>query len=84
MLQGTSSKQPVRKDGAYLKQQLLLCHLKCISGPVAYSQDLKMREWWLHRNLRNLMIFNIYAQTVSRIPCMLKLCLGFLVCSNCV
>ena len=29
-------------------------------------------EWWLHKgiiNLRNLVIFNIYAQTVSRIPC---------------
>ena len=29
-------------------------------------------EWWLHKgvlNLRNLMIFNIYAQTVSEIPC---------------
>ena len=29
-------------------------------------------EWWLHKgvlNLRNLVIFNIYAQTVSTIPC---------------
>ena len=29
-------------------------------------------EWWLHKgvlNLQNLVIFNIYAQTVSRIPC---------------
>ena len=29
-------------------------------------------EWWLHKgilNLRNLVIFNISAQTVSRIPC---------------
>ena len=29
-------------------------------------------EWWLHKgvlNLQNLVIFNIYAQIVSRIPC---------------
>ena len=29
-------------------------------------------EWWLHKgvlNLRHLVIFNIYVQTVSRIPC---------------
>ena len=28
--------------------------------------------WWLHKlvlNLQNFVIFNIYAQTVSRIPC---------------
>ena len=30
-----------------------------------------LEEWWLHKiilNLRNLVIFNIYAQIVSRIP----------------
>ena len=26
-------------------------------------------EWWLHKGVLNLMIFNIYAQTVARIPC---------------
>ena len=29
-------------------------------------------EWWLHKgvlNIRNFVIFNIYAEAVSRIPC---------------
>ena len=36
-------------------------------------------EWWLHKdvfNLRDLVIFNIYAQTVSKIPC--RLCVKWL------
>ena len=31
-----------------------------------------LREWWLHKrviNLQNLVILNVYAPTVSRIPC---------------
>ena len=42
-------------------------HFDCLSGMCP-----GLREWWLHKgvlNLRILVIFNIYAQTVSRIPC---------------
>ena len=50
-------------------------HTLCIFTKLQIGEAMMcpgLGEWWLHKevlNLLNLVIFNIYAQTVSRIPC---------------
>ena len=50
-------------------------HTLCIFTKLQIGEAVMcsgLGEWWLHKevlNLRDLVIFNIYAQTVSRIPC---------------
>ena len=50
-------------------------HTLCIFTELQIGEAMMypgLGGWWLHKevlNLRNLVIFNMYAQTVSRIPC---------------
>ena len=50
-------------------------HTLCIFTKLQIGEAVMcpgLRGWWLHKgvlNLRNFVIFNIYAQAVSKIPC---------------
>ena len=50
-------------------------HTLCIVTKLQIGEAMMcpgLGEWWLHKealNLLSLVIFNIYAQTMSRIPC---------------
>ena len=48
----------------------LCIYTKLQVGEAVMCPDLG--EWWLHKevlNIQNLVIFNMYSRTVSRIPC---------------